>query len=127
MDDLTVAELLALGEPPRLLADVLLGLHRRVPLTGQTLTLGVLESVGLVKELLRLRSQRLDGLAECKKLPFGVAHQRHEDAALPPALAAKTPHDLFQFLVQTVGLAPQADGPAAASLGETFDELKRFF
>jgi hypothetical protein len=89
--------------------------------------LGVLESVGLVKELLGLSSKRLDGRAECQELPFGVAHQRDEDAALPPALAAKTPHDLLQLLLQTLGLASQVDGPTAASLGETFDDLKGFF
>jgi hypothetical protein len=48
----------------------------------------------------------LDGLAECQELSFSMAHQCHEDAALPPALAAKTTHDLFQLLLEMVGLAP---------------------
>ena len=61
-------------------------------------------SCGLGQELLRLLAKRVDGLAEGQELPFGVAHQGHEDAALPPALAAKTTHDLFQLLLQTVGL-----------------------
>jgi hypothetical protein len=90
-----VAELLALGESQRLLADVLLGLHRCVQLTGQTLTVGVLKVVSMLKELLCLLSKCLDGLAECQELSFSMAHQCHEDAALPPALAAKTTHDLF--------------------------------
>ena len=106
IDDFTVAELLALRESLRLLTDVLLGLHRRVQLTGPTLTVGVLKVVGMVKELLCLLSKCLDGLAECQELSFSMAHQCHEDAALPPALAAKTTHDLFQLLLEMLGLAP---------------------
>jgi carboxyl-terminal processing protease len=68
-----------------------------------------------------------NALAKIKELPFGVAHQRHEDAALPSALAAKSPHDLFQLLLQLVGLAPQGDGAAVASLGKPFNALKGFF
>ena len=93
-------------ESLRLLTDVLLGLHRRVQLTGPTLTVGVLKVVGMVKELLCLLSKCLDGLAECQELSFSMAHQCHEDAALPPALAAKTTHDLFQLLLEMLGLAP---------------------
>jgi hypothetical protein len=89
--------------------------------------LGVLEISGLGEELLRLLAKRLDGRAKLKELPFGVAHQRHEDAALPSALAAKSPHDLFQRLLQMLGLAPQGDGAAVASLGKPFNALKGFF
>jgi len=66
-------------------------------------------------------------LAKGEELSFSLAHQGHEDTALPPALAAKTTHDLFQRLLERLGLAPQVDGSTAASLGETFDERKSFF
>ena len=89
--------------------------------------MGVLEVGGLGKELLRVLTKRLDGLAEIKELPFGVAHQRHEDAALPSALAAKSPHDLCQLLLQMLGLAPQEDGAAVASLRKSCNALKSFF
>ena len=101
-----MAEFLALREPPRLLADVLLGMHCRVQRTGQTLTVGGLKVVGVVKELLRLLAKGVDGLAECQELSFSLAHQGHEDTALPPALAAKTTHDLLQLLLEIVDLAP---------------------
>ena len=127
IDDFTVAELLALGEAPRLRADVLLGLPRRVPCTGQTLTVGVLKVVGMGKELLGVLAKGCDGLAACQELSCSMAPQGHEDAALPPALAATTTHDLFQRLLERLGLAPQVDGSTAASLGETFDERKSFF
>jgi len=70
---------------------------------------------------------KADGLAAGKELSCSMAPQGHEDAALPPALAAKTTHDLFQRLLERLGLAPQVDGSTAASLGETFDERKSFF
>jgi len=81
----------------------------------------------LLKQLLGLRPKHFDGLAELQELPFGLAYQLHEDVALPPALAAKAPHDFFQFLLQPVGLGPQCDDPAAGSLGDTFDALQGFF
>ena len=68
--------------------------------------MGGLKVVGVVKELLRLLAKGVDGLAECQELSFSLAHQGHEDTALPPALAAKTPHDLLQLLLEILGLAP---------------------
>jgi hypothetical protein len=88
---------------------------------------GGLKVVGVVKELLRLQAKGMEGLAKGEELSFSLAHQGHEDTALPPALAAKTTHDLFQRLLERLGLAPQVDGSTAASLGETFDERKSFF
>src|SRR5512145_1796398 len=104
LHDFTGAELLAWREPPRLLPDALLGLPGCVQGTGPPLPLGVLEVVGLGTMLLRLRAKRGDGLAECQELPCGLAHPRHEDAALPPAAAAKTSHALVQLWLETVGL-----------------------
>jgi hypothetical protein len=127
LDDLTGAELLALGESPRVRADVRLGLHRRVHLTGQTLTVGVLQVVGVLQELLGLLAKSWDGLAACKERSCRLAPHCHADAALPPALTAKTTHDLVPLLVELLGWAPYVEGSTTASLGETCDELKSFF
>jgi hypothetical protein len=127
MDDLTVAAFLALREPPRLRADVLLDMHGHVQRTGQTRTVGGLKVVGVVKELLRLQAKGMEGLAKGEELSCSLAHQGHEDTALPPALAAKTTHDLLQLLLEMVGLEPEAAGPAAASLGSSCDVRKGFF
>lgn len=91
------------------------------------LPLGVLEVVGLGTMLLRLRAKRGDGLAECQELPCGLAHPRHEDAALPPAAAAKTSHALVQLWLETVGLTRQSRGSVAAGVRDARDALQRFF
>jgi hypothetical protein len=81
-------------------------MHCHVQRTGQTLTVGGLKVVGVVKELLRLQAKGMEGLAKGEELSFSLAHQGHEDTALPPALAAKTTHDLLQLLLEIVGLEP---------------------
>ena len=96
-------------------------------LHGQTLALGLVDIVGLCQEWLSPLPQGVDRLAKGQELPFGVAHQGHEDTALSPALAAKTTHDLFQLLLQAVGLGPQLGGLAVASPGDATDEFKGFF
>jgi hypothetical protein len=83
--------------------------------------------MSLLKKLLGLRPKYCDRLAEIKELPFGLAHQLHEDVALPAALATKATHDFFQCLVQLLGLGSQFNGLAAGSLGDTFDEFQGFF
>jgi hypothetical protein len=99
----------------------------RSQLHGQALALGLVDLVGLGQELLSPLPQGVDRLAKGQELPFGVAHQGHEDTALSPALAAKTTHDLFDLLLQAVGLGPQLGGLAAASSGEAVDEFKGCF
>jgi hypothetical protein len=104
-----------------------MGAYGRGQLCSQALALGIVERVSLREELLGLLPKGVDGLAERQELPFGVAHHLHEDAALPPALAAKAPQDFLQFLLQALGLGPQGGSPAAASLGDAVDDLKGFF
>ena len=99
----------------------------RSQLQGQALALGLVAIVGLCQEVLSPLPQCVDRLAKGQELPFGVAYQGHEDTALSPALAAKTTHDLFQLLLQAVGLGPQLGGLAAASPGDAVDEVKGFF
>ena len=47
--------------------------------------------------------------------------------SLSSALAAKTPHDFCQLLVECLGLTLEDRGAAAARLREVFDERQRFF
>jgi hypothetical protein len=127
LDECTVAALLAVREPPRWRAAVLLARHGHVQRTGQTLTVGGLQVGGVVKEWLRLQATGLEGLAKGEELSCSWAHQGHEDTALPPALAATTTPDLLPRLWEIGGLEPEAAGPAAASLGDIFAERKGLF
>jgi len=126
-DDFAVAELLAVGEPPRWLADRRRGTPGRRQLHGQAFALGSGAIGGLLTERLGLLPKHGDGLAEGQERSFGLAHQGQEDAPLPPALAAKPPPDLFPLLVQALGLGLQLGGLAAASLSDAADESKGFF
>jgi hypothetical protein len=127
MDDLTVRKRFALGEPLGLLVDRLMGAHHHGQLPGQTLALGLRQVVRLGEEPPCLLRKPLDGLAERKEWPFGVADQLHEDVALPPALAAKTTHDLCQLLWEAVGSALERGGLAAAQCHEALEALEGFF
>ena len=99
----------------------------RSQLHGQALALGLVDIVGLRQELLSLLPKGVERLAEYQELLFGVAYQGHDETALSPALAAKTTHDLFDLLLQAVGLGPQLGSLAAASPGDAVDEFKGFF
>ena len=71
--------------------------------------------------------QRCDGLSQLQELLFSLAHQFHEDVAVPSALAAKAAHDFFQLLLEPVGLARELRRPAAAPLCEALNQLESFF
>ena len=62
-----------------------------------------------------------------KELPFGLAYQLHEDMVLPPALAAETPHDLCQLLLEALDAAPERGSLAAARCDDALDECESFF
>ena len=117
IDEFTVAEFFALGEPCGLLADVRMAAQRRVERLAKRWRWASLSVGRLVKELLGLLPKRGDGLAKRQELLFRVAHQFHEDVALPPALAAKATHDLFQLLLEAVGLALSAAWPGGCIAG----------
>jgi len=125
--DFTVAELFALGELGGLLAEVRMTAHRRVERIGQTLARGGAQRCRVRKEVLGLLPKRGDGFAKLQELLFSVAHQCHEDVPLPSALATKAPHDFFEFLLEALGLALELRGPAAAPLGDAFNQLEGFF
>jgi hypothetical protein len=64
-----------------------------------------------------------NGLAQFKELVLGVSHQLHKDATLAATAAAKGTHDLFELLLEVVGLAVQLGTPAETLLGNMVDEL----
>jgi len=105
IDDFAVAQPLALRQPTRLFADIVMRLQRCPQVAHQAFTL-VLGQMGRALEaLLCGLGQRGNGAAQRQKLLFGVAHQADEDFALASALAAEAAHDLFEVLVERVGLA----------------------
>ena len=127
IDEFTVAEFFPLGELGGLLPDVRMVAHRRVERIGQTLARGVAQRCRLRQELLRLLLKGDDGLAQLEELLFRLAYQFHEDMSVPAALATKAPHDFFHLLLESVGLALQLRGPAAAPLDDLFNHLEGFF
>ena len=127
IDEFTVAEFFPVGELGGLLTDVRMAAHRHVERLGQTLARGVAQCCRLCKELLGLLLKRIDGLAKLQELLFSVAYQFHEDVPVSSALATKAPHDFFHLLVESVGLALQLRGPAAAPLDDLFNHLEGFF
>ena len=127
IDQFKVAELLALGEPLGLPADVLMGAHRRAQLTGKTRALRLTQRLCLFKTLLGLLGKSFDGLAKFQELLFGLANQLDKDMRLAPAAAAKAPHDFFDLLLEALGLLLELGRPAAALLSDVLDEFSRFF
>ena len=127
IDQFTVAELLALGEPLGLPADVLMGAHRRAQLTGKTRALRLTQRLWLFKTLLGLLGKGFDGLAKFQELLFGLANQLDKDMRVAPAAAAKAPHDFFALLLEALGLLLELGRPAAALLSDVLDEFSRFF
>ena len=127
IDEFTVPEFLAVGEPGGLCADMGMVAHGRGERLGDTLALGIAQRRRLGQEVLRLLPQGGNGLTKLEELLFRVAHQSHKDMALASALAAKAPHDFGEFLVECLRLTREDRGAAAARLCDMGDERKRFF
>lgn len=91
----------------------------------RTLTLG---QVGRVLETVpRSLGQSDQGAAPLSKLLFGLAYQRHEDFALPAALATTAAHDLREVVVERVRLGLQR-GRLRGTVGrDGLDEGEDFF
>ena len=114
IDEFTVTEFFALGEPCGLLADVRMAAQRRVERLGETLALGVVSVVAWSRSCWACVPKCGNGLSKLQELLFRVAHQFHQDVPLPSALAAKAPYDFFQLLVEGLGLTCEDRGLAAA-------------
>lgn len=123
IDDFTVGQLLALGQPSGLGADLLMRLLGCAQCACQALPLGCAQMGRLLEGLVCLLRQCSDGAIQFSQLRFGVAHQLHEDFALTSALATKAVHDFLQIVLECLGLALQR-----GRSGDTGrDELEDFF
>ena len=127
IDQFTVRQFLAVGEPGGLLADVCMAAQGRAERFGDTLALGVTQRRRLVQALLGLLPQGGNRLAKLQELLFRLAYQFHQDLALTTTLATKAAHNFFQLLVELLGLAREDRGTAAVFLRDGFDERKHFF
>jgi hypothetical protein len=105
----------------------MMGLKRGLEVTFDTLPL-LRRQMGCVLEpVLRGLCERGHGAATLQELLFGLAHQRHEDFALPAALPTKAAPDLLEVVVERVSLALQR-GRLRGPLGRNaLDEVEDFF
>ena len=81
----------------------------------------------LVQERFGLLGPGRNGTAQVQQVLFGLAHQRDEDFALAPALAAKATHHLLEVLAQLMYLVCQRGGGESALPGDPLDEVEAFF
>lgn len=122
IDQFTVAQLLALGQPGGLCTDVFMVAHRRGEGKGETLTLGLTQGERLFEALFGLEGKDFDRLAACQKLLFSMSHQLDKDMPLAATASAKTPHDLCEFLCEASGLALECGGPVTALRDDVVDD-----
>jgi hypothetical protein len=127
IDQFCVAPLLAVGQPGGLVPAGGMVVQRCGEGQGETLALALAQCAGLVEALLGLAGQGVDRLTKGQELVFRVAHQLDEDLSLTATAAAKTPHDLGEFLREAAGLALERGGPVTALRDDVVDECERFF
>lgn len=127
IDDFVLAQPFALGQTPRLLADVTMGLQGDLQVVQPACTLGFGQMGGALEALLCGLGQGGNGVATLQKLLFSLAHQADKDFALATALAAKAAHDLREGVMQGVGLRFQRGRCRGAVRRDGPDELEDFF
>jgi len=125
MDQLTVAELLAVGKPGRLWLDVVMLAHRRGERKRETLTLRRAPGERVCEACLGLEASGLHGFTQCQERLCGLTHPRHEDATLTSTTAATAPPDCGEGVLQVVGLAVELGGPAVARRRAVGEERAR--
>jgi hypothetical protein len=127
IDDFTLTQPLALRQPARLFADGVIGFQRCLQLAHPALALALGQLGRALETLLCGLCQCGNGTSPLQQLLFGLAHQRHEDFALPPALPAKAAHDLLEVPVERAGLRRHCGGSRGALRRDLLDELEDFF
>jgi len=127
IDDFVLGERFALGQPLRLLGDVPIRVAGGCEIAQQTSTTGLIQVRGLAQEVLGLLGPGGNGTAQFKQLLFGLTHQRDEDFAVAPTLAAKAPHALLQRLVESLSGGLQSRGRDRALRADAFEEVQEFF
>ncbi len=123
---LTVAALLALGEPGGLGAQVRRVAHGHRQRTSEPLTLGLTQRRRLCKTRLGLLAKGCDGFPQFQALVCGVAHELDENVPLAATTSAQAPPHFFARLPQDVDVAVELGGAAAALLRDVGDELESF-
>ena len=127
IDDFVVVQWLALGEPLRLSADGVMGLERCLQVALHTRPLTRREMGRLPETVLRGLCQDGQGATTLQELLFRLAHQRHEDLALPAALATKAAHDLREVVVERGRLGLQRGRLRGALRRDGLDEVADCF
>ncbi len=105
VDDFTVAELLALGEPSRLFDNVVMGVTGLLQRCVQALASDLTKMHGALQARLSGLCQSGDRRPESEQARFRVTYQTQEHLALATTLAAKTAPDLLEVVMETSGLA----------------------
>ena len=127
VDDFAAGQRLAVGEPPRLGHDLLMGGkgHGQPGVPARSLR-GRQRDGALELRLGGLR-QRSHRRARREQVRFGLPHQTHKDFPLPPALPPKAPHNLGELKVKRLGLRLQGRA-LCATLGRNLrNDLEDFF
>lgn len=102
-------------------------LERCLQVALHTLTLTRREMGRLPETVLRGLCQDGQGAATLQELLFCLAYERHEDFALPAALATKAAHDLREVVVERVRLGLQRGRLRGALRRDGLDEVEDFF
>ena len=104
-----------------------MGLDGCLQLPGQAVTLMLGEMGGLLETMLRGLGESGNGTAHLQQLLFGLAHDRHQDFAVPATLAAKAAHAALEVVVECVGLRLHRGRLRGAGRGNGRDEVEDFF
>ena len=104
-----------------------MGLYCCLQLPGQAVTLTLGEMGGPLETVLRGLCEGSHGTAQLQQLLFGLAHDHHQDFALPATLAAKAAHASLEVVVERVGLRLQRGRWRGAGRCNGRDEVEDFF
>jgi hypothetical protein len=104
IDDFAVMQSLALSQAACLCADRVMGFYCCLQLPGQAVTLTLGERGGPLETVLRGLCEGGNGTAPLPQLLCGLAHDRHQDFAVPAPLAAKAAQASLEVVVERGGL-----------------------
>src|SRR5215211_5355960 len=123
VDNFTVGQGLALGEPAGLVCDPVMGIEGGRELGVQACPLVRRQLHRAVQARLGGPSQGQDLRSQLQQLRLRLAHQRHKHFAHSPALSAEAAHDLLEVVLELLRLRLQR----RALSGYGRDELEDFF
>src|SRR6266516_1139193 len=127
VDDLAVAQCLAVREPAGLRFDPVMGFKGGCKLGVQTCPLILRQLRRAVQAFLGGPRQRQDLLSHLQQLCLGLAHQCHKHLPHPPALATEAAHHLLEGVLELLCSPRQRRAPGGALRGYGRDDLEDFF